>query len=689
MRLRLLALSTTTILLAACGGDDKTIVYCAKDEFNTVDADLVLPASLAAAHSELHIALVSKESNRNIAQEDAKLSCIRDINECTGSISTEKAHPGQYTLTAYDTKGLPVGSTAVEIKKASSEAGCSAKLAASINTELKAYVLNLPLSGTLGNALQQRFGANFWTGQTDGIVMLSAADLDKLDATQRMQLQQAYKAKQFVLVANAKQADLEKFAKLLGERSAPISLKADVPHLDAFAMGSTPKALMDVTAIFPISTGNGWQPLGIEPDLSKADRANDFAQWIKSRADGKDARPSLSHASHVISTSAPEEAEVEIDQMSASFAWSPFYKEGYDTGTCDKQLLGPCYNTYQPLIQIWPVYVSSPNNGITDYFVVEMSANLAPQGCYGWYQNKGMEHNNRLLGYFAQHYYLQGKVYKSDQNGGSFWGGNELMVYPDYAPKTTAREIEVTTGVTWSLSGNGSVGFKGTEPTGTVGFSAGVSFSNSSKQTYTSMSTTANVASSAGNNPSVAQWDYDSKDYVKASVMPDNHACGGSGFDFRAVDGSEVAATYSPMTTYIWQANKTVREQSAQAQGVPAYGGERINLNVELDLGVLLGWAYWPDMNGECDGTGTFTSLGCADKGYYQLDMGYCAGKNNSNAGQHSLIFDVGCATNTEWGTMPLGPDDKSAGDGNPGKPKVFNTSTLHVPFADATAAPK
>lgn len=687
MRLRALALTTTTLLLAACGGNDATIISCAKDEFNAVDANLVLPESLAA-NSELWVSLISKADNRNIAKDGAKLSCIRDIKECQGTIATEKARPGLYTLTAYDAKGLPVGSTAVEIKKASSEAGCSAKLAASINTALKAYVLNLPLSGTLGETLQHRLGANFWTGQTDGIVMLSAADLDKLSPTQQIQLKEAYKAKQFVLVSNAKQADLEKFAKLVGERSAPIGLKDNVPYVDVFAMGSSPAALTDVTVVYPVSTGKGWQPLSIEDDYHKAIRVNKFVELFKNSKPS--AKPRLSQPSLVTASDAVSDATVEIDALAASVMFKQQVTEGYDTGTCNGQLLGPCYNTYQEFANFWPVYVESTSNNITDYFIVVMSANLDASGCYGWYRGQDMEHNNRILAYWAQHYYQNTKAYKSTANGGSTWSFDDLSIYPNYAPKTVQKTVDVTNGTTWSLSGTGSVGGNASGPTGSVGFTAGVSWNNTTKTTYATMNTAVSLPARS-DFPASIQWDYDSFDYVKSNAIGSlANSCGSDGFTFANTDASEVSTAFSPQQTFIWQASKNVREQLAKDQGVAAYGSDPIKLTADLNLGILLGWAYWPDAGGQCDGTGQLNSSNCADDGYYHLDAGTCAGKNNSDTGEHSLIFDVGCNMDTEWGTMPLGPDDKQSNqsNGNPGTPKNFNFANVYIPLAYASAAP-
>ena len=684
MHLRILALTTSTLLLAACGGNDTPIISCTKDEFNSVDAELVLPESLAA-HSELRVALVSKEGNRNIAQDGAKLSCIRDIKECQGSIATEKARPGLYTLTAYDAKGLPVGSTAVEIKKTSTEeAGCSAKLAATINTEFKAYVLNLPLSGTLGEALQHRMGANFWTGQADGIVMLSADELDKLSQAQQMQLKDVIGAGQYVIVTKVMQPQIEKAGKMLGT-GTPITLQKEQPYLDFIAFGSNTKAATDGFGMMPVaggtSVGEGWQPLGIEPDSQKAIRVNEFINWIKTRRDDKSTQPKLSSATPSSSSS----GYVSIDQMAASYAWTTQYSVAYDTGTCDSALLGPCYNNYQVSANFWPVYVSSYNNDITDYFIVTLGSNLAAQGCYGWYRNKGKSHEDRIAAYWAQHYFYEAKIYKSTANGGSFWAYSDLQVNSNYEPNTTASTVDVTTGVNWSLTGTGSIGATSSGPTGSVGFSAGVTFTNSSKQTYTAMAATSNVASSAQSNPSLAKWDYDSKNYVKNSVMPHDNGCAGSDFNFTAIDSTDVSATFSPQATFLWQATKNVREQMANEQGANPYGSDKITINAEIDLGVLLGWAYWPDDIGQCSGA----EFNCPENGYYELDAGGCAGKNKNSSGMTSLIYDVGCSYDTEWGTMPLGPDNKSAGDGNPGQPKILNSPTLNVPFAYASAAPK
>ncbi len=676
MRLRLLALSTTTLLLSACGGDDAPVISCAANEFNAVDAKLALPASLAAAHSELRVSLVSKESNHNIAQEGSKLSCIRDIKECTGSISTEKAHPGQYTLTAYDTKGLPVGSTAVEIKKASSEAGCSARLAASINTELKAYVLNLPLSGTLGDALQAALGANFWTGQSDGILMLSAQDLANLNQSQRLQIKDAAKAGKHVVVTHVTQADIKKASELLG-MSAPITLNKSQPYLDFIALGSNDAAQIHGFGMVPVVGGTqvneGWLPLGVEPEPQKMVRVKEFINWLKQPAATKTATVQSGLANPAGSGT----GYVEIQNMPASFLWTHQYSVAYNTGTCNSKLLGPCYNTYQVTATAWPVYVSSFNNNITDYFIVTLGSNLSPQGCYGWYRGQGMDHENRIAAYWAQHYTYQASAFTPEQG---FWGFDDLQINSNYQPNTASSSVDVTTGVTWNLSGTGSVGSSGAS----VGFSAGVSFSNTQQQTYTAMSATSNVAQSGQDNPSYARWDYDSKDYVKSTIVPSNRACGGPGFHFPSIDNTDVSATFSPQTTFLWQATKNVRETLAKSQGVAPYSSAGVTLPVKVELDVLLGWAYWSAdyFQGQCKGPSGYVEE------TYKLDTGANAYISNTNPGIDSLIFDVSCETDTEFGTMPLGPKDHSGGDGNPGQATVLSSPFLNLPFASASTAP-
>jgi len=679
MHLRTLALTTTTIFLTACGGDDKTIISCASNEFNAVDAELTLPASLAAAHSELRVSLVSKESNRNIAQKDASLKCTPLAPRCMGNISTEKARPGQYTLTAYDAKGLPVGSSAVEIKKASSEAGCSAKLAASINTELKAYVLNLPLSGTLGESLQTALGANFWAGQADGILMLSAQDVTNLNQSQRLQIKDAVKAGKHVVVTHVTQADIRKASELVG-MNAPITLDKNQPYLDFIALGSNDAAQIHGFGMVPIVGGTqvneGWFPLGIEPETQKMVRVNDFIHWLKQPAATKTATVQSGLAKPAASST----GYVEIQNQPAAFLWTHAYSVAYNTGTCNSKLLGPCYNSYQVTATAWPVYVSSFNNNITDYFIVTLSSILAPQGCYGWYRGKGMDHENRIAAYWAQHYTYQASAFTPEQ---SFWNFEDMQINPNYQPNTASSSVDVQSGVNWNLGGTGSVNSSGAS----VGFSAGVSFSNTNKQTYTTMSATSDVASSAQsgpNNPSYARWDYDSKNYVKNTIVPSNRACGGPGFHFPSIDRTEVSADFNPQTTFLWQATKNVRETLAKSQGVAPYSSAAVTLPVKVELDVLLGWAYWSAdyYQGQCKGPSSYPEE------TYKLDTGASAYISNSEPGIDSLIFDVSCEVDTEFGTMPLGPKDHSGGDGNPGQATTLSSPFLNLPFANASVAP-
>ncbi|MEW5838849.1 MAG: hypothetical protein AB1717_08470 [Pseudomonadota bacterium] len=683
MRLRLLALTSTTLLLAACGGDDPKVISCAPNEFNAVEAKLLLAEPLAAP-SELRVQLVSKDKNINIAKDQAKLSCTADTKTCQGTIDVNAAQPGLYTLVAYDSKDLLVGSTALEIHKAASDASCLASLEATLNPGIKAYVVKLPLAGTLGATLQGAFGANFWTGQADGMVMLAAEEIDKLNQVQQAQLKEVFAAGQHVLVTHVTQKDIEKASKLLGV-SAPIKLQPEQPYLDFIVLRVNQRGNMDGFSMTPVAVGSSssgaWQALGVEAESQKQERVLRFKNdWLQAPERAKTAMAQASLAKPAASCGA---GCLSLDDLNEAWGWSHMYSQAYNIGTCGGKLTDtPCQNTYQIQAFIWPVYTNSSKTStgsgkVTDYFIVTLDSKLSAQDCYGWYRGKGYDHENRIAAYWAQRYTYQSSAMKDNSPADPFWSFDDMQVV-ESAPATTTSSVDVSTGFTWSLSGSGSVGGNSEgETNGSIGFSAGVSFSNTTKQTYTAFAPVSGVASSAQSNPSYARWDYDSKAYVKNSIVPGNHACGGPGFNFAAINGTDVSATFAPQASWLWQASQAVREYQAKAQGVDAYGSAPITLPVTFEIDALLGWAYWPAAFEQCDSSSS----------YYVLDNGSLAAVNTNKGGIDSLIFDVSCGANTEFGTMPLGPLDHSGGDGNPGSP-VLMPLTVNVPFASAKAAP-
>ena len=664
--------SASITLLVACGGDDKHVISCSPNEFTSLSTELSFLGE-SPDDASVVVQLIDKQTNRDVSDGRATLACNATHNECSGMISSlNKIAAGSYTLSAKEKSGRALGSVAVEIK-ANSASACSTDLKASISSITKSYLLDQPLNGTLGEELHALMAPNFWNGEKDGTLMMPSDQVKNLTPGQQSQLRDLIQAGQLVVLTQAQQVHIDTLSQILGVRS-PTTLKANQPYVDFYAFGSDPSAHIKGFSMMPVNNGNsvngGLQTLDIETEQQKLARVQAFIDWLKKPQPSKSAKPDMASHRQTQASSGCGDGCIVIQNQPAAIEWTHQYSVAYNTGTCNSKLPGPCNNNYQVTADIWPVYLADSVNKITDYFIVQLGSNLAPQACYGWYRGHGMDHENRIAAYWAQHYQYQISTLQAD--GKTPWDYDDLQINSNYQPNTAASSVDVTTGVSWSLSGSGSVS--------SMGFSSGVTFSNTQKQTYTAMAATSNVASSATNNPSLAQWDYDSKDYVKASVVPSNHACGGSGFNYKAIDSTDVSTTFSPQATFLWQATNDVRTQLASAQKTPT--GSVPSLPVNVDLGVLLGWAYWPKANQQCD------SPSIQDDGY-RLDNTYHAGFNSAIAGMESLIYDVSCGTNTEWGTMPLGPNDHSGGDGNPGSIYMLNSPVINVPFANPAAVPK
>jgi hypothetical protein len=114
-----------------------------------------------------------------------------------------------------------------------------------------------------------------------------------------------------------------------------------------------------------------------------------------------------------------------------------------------------------------------------------------------------------------------------------------------------------------------------------------VQFSSNITYTYQALQTSALIGTTA--SPAQAQWTYDSWDYVHQTILPgDTSPCGGSGLwpndSLPTVISTD---TFSPTMTYVWEVSKNMRTY---------YEGN--TLPVDVDLGVLLGWTYYPSTGG-------------------------------------------------------------------------------------------
>lgn len=348
-------------------------------------------------------------------------------------------------------------------------------------------------------------------------------------------------------------------------------------------------------------------------------------------------------------------------------------------GTCSQNSNGGtyylynCQNNYHAYINAWPIYAHGGNQkcgntNCTDYFVIQLGANLSTQGCWDFYGNRS--HSSRIAAYWARHYEFTASPLGPNGNP---WGFDDLSILPApyYSPQSGNPGDTVQTGLSWSIGGSGTAG----QGQNTFGFSGGATFDYSNSLTLYAMEATSDI----GSDPNTARWDYDSWNYVHNVIEPTNHACGGPGLQSQNLSGEIAGASFSPSMTYVWQASQNVRAAQS-AQGLP----------VNFDLGVLLGWTYY-------GAEGLYSNYQCSYLGNDVYDLAYplpstpLTNPEANPQGLQSLYFDVSCMTTTAYGTVPLGPADASQQNnaiGNPGPMYQLPMPMGYVPFAPTSAPP-
>ena len=505
------------------------------------------------------------------------------------------------------------------------------------------------LDGALASQLVQTFAPRPWRGETDGPLLIAADTLMGLSESQKAAAQTLIKGGNPVLVTSARQQHVEALHTLTGTTAAVALDRMPAHYVSTELYGfAQPNGLMRMIVAPPFPTLP--EP---EPESSRQERAEFVATWILEKVRGIEPSAQTQQVTQASSTlqlsptSPPWQLAV-ADTMPAYWA------------TCDLATQ-TCTNQAQLFVSAWMVYSSSAVAGQpTDYFIMQMSGNLSTAGCKDFYGNRN--HSTRIGAYWLRQANMNALV-----SGVSF---DQMDINPQYAPVEVNPSTTVTTGTTWSLSGTGTAGASSTGATGSLAFTAGVSYSDTRTATYQALETQVNI----GASDNTASWTYDSWDFVHASIEPGNHACGGPGLNVSGALPSIIyGGTFTPAQSWVWQAQPSVRQQ---------FAGKTLPVTVSASL--LLGWTYY----GGGQGCVANSSVGS----YYVEDslmvpvgvVGYSGSPSNG------LNFDVSCDVTTNYGTIPLGPwgpSGQNNGPGNPGTPYALPTWTVNVPFAPTSLA--
>jgi len=521
------------------------------------------------------------------------------------------------------------------------------------------------LDGALASQHIQVFSPQPWHGETDGPLLLSGDTLLSLSETEKNAARTLLQGGQAVLVTSATQPHIEALHALIGTPAA-LSLDRTIPrHLAVEVYGfARPHGLMRMMVAPPFPALDG-----PEPESSQQERTTSVAHWFLEEVRGAQ-KPRM----------AARQSSADLALSSQSFPWTmqvfdamPVYWSTCGIGTQQ------CVNHAQLSLSGWMVYLANPAIGQpSDFFIMQMSANLSTAGCKGFYGNR--THSSRIAAYWLRQANLSASVVPP----GSPFSLEQLSIPSGYyAPVATNPANTTTTGISWSLSGTGTAGGDSDGPSGNLAFGAGVSYSDSSTATYNALDTRVNIGATASN---AASWTYDSWNFVHQYIEPANHACGGPGLNTAAALPEIIyGGTFSPTQTWLWAAQPSVRSQLTTGAASPT-------LPVNIDASLLLGWTYYTA------GIQTCTAQS-AEGTYYVQDLlsSHFPGAGVDIVGtdtslSNGLNFDVSCDVRTNYGTIPLGPlgpHGQNNPEGNPGVPYALgNPTSPGAPYAWAVNVP-
>ncbi|HMH44937.1 MAG TPA: hypothetical protein VK557_15715 [Pyrinomonadaceae bacterium] len=527
--------------------------------------------------------------------------------------------------------------------------------AATAKTSLrtKTYFMG-KLDGGLAAPLVALLHPSPWKGQSDGVILIPASALSSLTKRQEAALASSHRKGLPIVITGASQQHIDALNKILG-----IAKTSDLPqglkYLDFYASAMTRRGFRSylMAPSIPVDENAAHLP---EKPANLYTRTREFLKWIN------DAQSSTM----AMATAPPPSMPVQIYNDVASWQTTISQPVQYYWASCGTPT-NSCTNNYTLQVNVWPVYsqTNAENNANpasqqlpTDFFIMSLWGNLSSAGCFGFY-NKS--HPTRISAYWARQYNLSAAVQDN-------WPIADLNIASGWSPQAANPSASVTTGTTWSLGGTGTVGFQGSDPTGSVSFNAGVSFNKTATVNYPALQTQPNIGSTS-QTLNVASWTYDSWNYVHSTIQPSNGMCGGKGFGTLPPIISN--STFSPQDTWVWQAYPAVRQK---------YNG--VSLPIQIDFSVLLGWTYYPGY-----------AVSCKPKGSHGNEYPEQYGSVNSylvgTGALQGITFDVGCAVVTSYGTIPLGPtSNQNWNMGNPGTPYTAISSwVVNPPFAP-TGAP-
>ncbi len=508
------------------------------------------------------------------------------------------------------------------------------------------------LDGALASQLMETFAPRPWRGETDGSLLISADTLLGLSETQKTAAQAIIKSGQHaVLVTRSRHPHVEALHALTGAAAA-ISLdrmsgRYVASELYGFAQ---PHGKMRMIIAPPFA--DTFKP---ESDASKQERAEFVATWILEKV--REPEPAAQTQASPAAGPAQLSSKSLPWQLAVADTMAPMWS------TCDIDTQ-QCTNQVQLYISAWMVYSASAAAGQpTDYFVVQMAADINTAGCKDFYGNRN--HSDRIAAYWLR----QANMSASAPGVAP----SQMDINPAYAPVEANPSTTVTTGTTWSLSGTGTAG---TEAAGSsLAFSAGVSYSDERTATYQALQTQVNIGATGDNT---ASWTYDSWDFVHAGIEPGNRACGGPGLRVQqALPSIIYGGTFTPLQSWVWQAQPSVRQQ---------FAGQTLPVTVNTSL--LLGWTYYS--GGRACGAKQPTGFVYLINDNVNVDIvGSIELPSGNPYSLDGLNFDVSCDITTNFGTIPLGPawQGQNNAAGNPGTPYALPAWAVNIPFAP-TAAP-
>ena len=507
------------------------------------------------------------------------------------------------------------------------------------------------LDGALAAPLMETFAPHPWRGETDGTLLISADTLLALSTSQKAAAQTIIKSGQHaVLVTSSRQPHVEALHALTVTNAALALDRMSGRYVSSDLYGfAQPNGKMRMIVVAPFA-----ETIKPESDASKQERAESVATWIldQVREPQPAAQTQVSPAAgpaQLSSTSLPWQLTV-ADTMAPM--WS----------TCDIETQ-QCVNYVQLYISAWMVYSSSAAAGQpTDYFVVQMAADINTAGCKDFYGNRN--HSDRIAAYWLR----QANMSASAPGVAP----SQMDINPAYAPVEANPSTTVTTGTTWSLSGTGTAGDSAAGSS--LGFSAGVSYSDERTATYQALQTQVNIGATGDNT---ASWTYDSWDFVHAGIEPGDRACGGPGLRVQqALPSIIYGGTFTPLQSWVWQAQPSVRQQ---------FAGKTLPVTVNASL--LLGWTYYS--GGRACGAKQPTGFVYLINDNVDVDIvGSIELPSGNPYSLDGLNFDVSCDITTNFGTIPLGPawQGQNNAAGNPGTPYALPAWAVNIPFAPTSA---